>query len=412
MFESFKSFIAEFVDGEKHPDQFAEDDYRLAAAAMLVHAAAIDGEMSQSERDKLHAVIKQRFALDDATTDELITKATAAEHEAVDLYHFTHLLNRALDEDGRAKIVEMMWEIVYADGQRDELEDNLIWRAADLLGVSANERIALRRRVGGDDMKPVTLITGASAGIGAELARVFARHGHELVLVARREDRLIALADEIAAAGRPRPAVLAIDLGQRDAVARIAAELASRGLEPAIVVNNAGFGLAGAAADLDRNEQLGMIDLNIRALTELSLAFVDSLARHRGGILNVASVAAFLPGPGMAVYYASKAYVLSFSEALHRELKPRGIRVTALCPGPVPTEFQARSGMRVDRSQQILTLPADRVAQIGYDGFMRGKRVVVAGLANKIAVALLRLTPHALVLPMIERNMRDPRGSS
>jgi uncharacterized tellurite resistance protein B-like protein len=138
MFESFKSFIAEFVDGEKHPDQFAEDDYRLAAAAMLVHAAAIDGEMSQSERDKLHAVIKQRFALDDATTDELITKATAAEHEAVDLYHFTHLLNRALDEDGRAKIVEMMWEIVYADGQRDELEDNLVWRAADLLGVSAS----------------------------------------------------------------------------------------------------------------------------------------------------------------------------------------------------------------------------------------------------------------------------------
>ena len=150
MFESFKSFIAEFVDGKKHPDQFAEDDYRLAAAAMLVHAAAIDGEMSQSERDKLHAVIKQRFALDDATTDELITKATAAEHEAVDLYHFTHLLNRALDEDGRAKIVEMMWEIVYADGQRDELEDNLVWRAADLLGVSAHERIALRRRVGGE----------------------------------------------------------------------------------------------------------------------------------------------------------------------------------------------------------------------------------------------------------------------
>ena len=150
MFESFKSFITEFVDGEKHPDQFAEDDYRLAAAAMLVHAAAIDGEMSQSERDKLHAVIKQRFALDDATTDELITKATAAEHESVDLYHFTHQLNRALDDDGRAKIVEMMWEIVYADGQRDELEDNLIWRAADLLGVSANERIALRHRVGGE----------------------------------------------------------------------------------------------------------------------------------------------------------------------------------------------------------------------------------------------------------------------
>jgi len=151
MFESFKSFITEFVDGGKHPSQFAEDDYRLAAAAMLVHAAAIDGEMLQSERDKLHAVIKLRFDLDDAATAELISKATAAEHEAVDLYHFTHQLNRALDESARAKIVEMMWEIVYADGQRDELEDNLIWRAADLLGVSARERIELRRRVGGDE---------------------------------------------------------------------------------------------------------------------------------------------------------------------------------------------------------------------------------------------------------------------
>jgi uncharacterized tellurite resistance protein B-like protein len=150
MFESFKSFIAEFVDGDKHPSQFGDDDYRLAATALLVHAAAIDGEMSQPERDKLHAVIKKRFALDEASTDELIDKATAAEHEAVDLYHFTHVLNRALDEEGRAKVVEMMWEIVYADGQRDELEDNLLWRAADLLGVSARERIELRRRVGGE----------------------------------------------------------------------------------------------------------------------------------------------------------------------------------------------------------------------------------------------------------------------
>jgi uncharacterized tellurite resistance protein B-like protein len=150
MFNSFKNFISEFVDGEKHPSQFGDDDYRLAAAALLVHAAAIDGEMSQSERDELHSVIKQRFALDDAATDELIEKATAAEHEAVDLYHFTHLLNRALDEEGRAKVVEMMWQIVYADGQRDELEDNLVWRAADLLGISARERIELRRRVSGE----------------------------------------------------------------------------------------------------------------------------------------------------------------------------------------------------------------------------------------------------------------------
>jgi uncharacterized tellurite resistance protein B-like protein len=150
MFESFKNFISDFVDGEKHPQHFADNDYRLAAAALLVHAAAIDGEMSQAERDKLHAVVKQRFGLDDAMTDELVDQATAAEHEAVDLYHFTSLLNRTLDEEGRAKIVEMMWEIVYADGQRDELEDNLLWRAADLLGVSPRERIELRRRVGGE----------------------------------------------------------------------------------------------------------------------------------------------------------------------------------------------------------------------------------------------------------------------
>ena len=117
---------------------------------MLVHAAAIDGEMSQSESTKLHAVIKQSFALDDAQTEDLIAKATAAEHESVDLYHFTHLLNRAFDEAGRARIVGMMWEIVYADGKRDELEDNLVWRAADLLGVSSHERIALRREVSGE----------------------------------------------------------------------------------------------------------------------------------------------------------------------------------------------------------------------------------------------------------------------
>lgn len=154
MFESFKSFISEFVDGEKHPSRFEENDYRLAAAALLVHAASIDGEVSQSERDKLHAVIKQRFDLDDAATDELIGKATEAEHEAVDLYHFTHLLNRALDEQGRTRVIEMMWEIVYADGKRDELEDNLLWRAADLLGVSQRERIELRRRIGGEDSDP------------------------------------------------------------------------------------------------------------------------------------------------------------------------------------------------------------------------------------------------------------------
>jgi uncharacterized protein len=257
-------------------------------------------------------------------------------------------------------------------------------------------------------MRPVTLITGASSGIGAELARVFAGHGHELVLIARREDKLNTLAAEIAAAGAPRPIVLTADLSRRDAVAAIAAELISMDLEPEIVVNNAGFGLVGRAATLSRGEQLAMIDLNIRALTELSLVFVDSLARHRGGILNVASVAGFMPGPGLAVYYASKAYVLSLSEALHQELRPRGIRVSALCPGPVPTEFQARAGLREERAQSVLlSLTAARVARIGYLGFMRGKRVIVAGIGNRIAVFLVRLTPHALLLPLLDWGTRQ-----
>ncbi|HTP90645.1 MAG TPA: SDR family oxidoreductase [Xanthobacteraceae bacterium] len=255
-------------------------------------------------------------------------------------------------------------------------------------------------------MKPVTLITGASAGIGAELARVFAAHGHDLVLVARRQKRLEELAEAIAAAGRPRPTVLAIDLSRRDAVSLITAELSSRNLEPEIVVNNAAFGLVGAAAALDRDEQLAMIDLNIRTLTELSLAFVESLARHRGGVLNVASVAAFLPGSGMAVYYATKAYVLSFTEGLHSELAGRGIRVTALCPGPVATEFQARAGLQPGAggtAGRVLKISAEHVAQIGYDGFMRGRRVVIAGLGNRIAVFFLRLTPHAVLLWVVRR---------
>jgi uncharacterized protein len=259
-------------------------------------------------------------------------------------------------------------------------------------------------------MTPVVLVTGASSGIGAALARVFAAHGHELVLVARRQDRLNAIADEIAAVGRSRPTVLAADLERRDAASVIAAELSAKAMEPAVVVNNAGFGLSGAAAAVSRDEQLAMVDVNVRALTELSLMFVDSLARHRGGILNVASMAAFLPGPGMAVYYASKAYVLSLGEALHRELSDRGVRVTTLCPGPVPTEFQARSGMRLNPAARALELSAERVAQIGYDAFMRGKRVVVAGINNRIAVSLMRLVPNGLLLRLVDQRPRAARG--
>ncbi len=252
-------------------------------------------------------------------------------------------------------------------------------------------------------MTPVTVITGASAGIGRELARVFAGNGHALVLVARREARLNELADEIAAAGRTRPVVLAIDLALPDATARIGEALAARALEPQYIVNNAGFGLVGRAADLDRDEQLGMIDLNMRALTDLSLGFVESLARHRGGILNVGSVAGVMPGPGSAVYYASKAFVLSLSEALHQELAPRGVRVTCLCPGPVASEFQARAGIAEAEPPWPLAVSAERVAADGYRGLMRGRRVVVPGWPCRLMFAILpRIVPRRILLPRLE----------
>ena len=261
-------------------------------------------------------------------------------------------------------------------------------------------------------MTPVAVITGASAGIGADLARVFAANGHALVLVARREDRLRELADEIAATGRARPLVLPLDLGQRDAASALGKALADNNSEPQYVVNNAGFGLIGRAAELDRTQQLEMIDLNARALLDLSLAFVDSLERHRGGILNVASVAGVLPGPGSAVYYASKAFALSFSEALHFELKPRGVRVTCLCPGPVSTEFQIRAGITESKPNRLIDVAASRVAAEGYRGLMRGKRLVVPGLIPKLLFALVpRIVPMSFLLTQLEARQLKRRAS-
>jgi len=245
-------------------------------------------------------------------------------------------------------------------------------------------------------MRPVTLITGASAGIGTALAHEFAAHGHELVLVARREERLVKLADAIAAQGRKRPTILAVDLAQPDAVDRIGDVLAMYDLEPDIVVNNAGFGLAGAAAEIDLSEQLAMIDVNVRALTDLSLAFIEPLQRRKGGILNVASVAGFVSGPGMAVYYATKAYVLSFSEALHSELAPRGVRVTALCPGPVPSEFQARAGVPKPNYPPLFTQSPERVAADAYRALAAGRRLLVPGIGPRLVTMLLRFVPRPL----------------
>jgi uncharacterized protein len=244
----------------------------------------------------------------------------------------------------------------------------------------------------------VTLITGASAGIGTELARVFASNGHRVALVARRADRLKTLSGEIVAAGGAAPIVISCDLEQPDAGDKIAAALAAEGVEVEFVVNNAGFGLFGNAIEMDRVEQLGIIALNIRAVTDLSLRFSDQLIRHRGGILNVGSIAGFLPGPGMAVYYASKAYVLSFSEALRRELAPRGVRVTVLCPGPVPSEFQARAGFEPGFDSAVLNMSSSDVAQAGYRGLMANKRAVLPGFGIKIVPFLLRLFPRGFIL--------------
>lgn len=254
--------------------------------------------------------------------------------------------------------------------------------------------------------KPVTLITGASSGIGAALARIFAQKGHDVALVARREAELSSLAESIAAAGPSRPYVVPADLARSDGPARIAHELLQRGLEPRVVINNAGFGLHGLADELDRAEQLGMIDLNVRALTDLSLRWIDSVRRHDGGILNVASVAGFLPGPHMAVYYATKAYVLSFTEALHAELKPRGIKVTALCPGPVMTGFQERAGMAGEKLPRFLRRSAEDVAQEGYEAFMAGRAIVVPGWPNRLLTMMPRLLPRESVSALVSARQR------
>jgi short-subunit dehydrogenase len=249
----------------------------------------------------------------------------------------------------------------------------------------------------------VALITGASAGIGYELAKIFASKGHRVALVARRIDRLQALADEIVKAGGHAPLIIACDLQAIEAGDIIAAALKAADVETEYLVNNAGFGLFGEWLELDRVEQLSMIDVNVRALTDLSLRFVDSLARHRGGILNVASLSSFLPGPRMAVYYATKAYVLSFSEALFCELAPRGVRVTALCPGPVQTEFQERAGFEPGFDSKVLSVPASRVALAGYQGLMAGKRLVLPGLGMKVIPFMLRFVPRGLLVSLVGR---------
>lgn len=272
--------------------------------------------------------------------------------------------------------------------------------------------------------QPVTLITQASAGIGAALAWIFAGHGHDVFVVAPSALDLNALADDIAAAGHKRPFILALDLLRADATVRIEHELRERGLEAQYVVNRADFCPPGDDAAFDRAHRLAVIDVNVRALTDLSLRFVDSVARHRGGILNIVTVAAFLPGPGGAVCHAAQAYVLSFTEALHRELAPRGIRVTALCTALSPPQraephaqlSSAHSLAHSPAGPDIRDLDGDTraampFARAGYEGLMRGRRLIVPGLKHKVIAALPRLLPRRLVLDIARSGWIGERKS-
>ena len=242
--------------------------------------------------------------------------------------------------------------------------------------------------------KPVALITGASAGLGAEFARQLSKRGHSLVLTARRKERLEALAAEL---GNAR--VVAIDLSQHDAAAKLIADLDAAGEQVAVLVNNAGFGLIGRFAKREPGRLREMIDLNVGTLTDLCrLVTPQMIERGSGGIINVASTAAFQPGPNMAVYFATKAYVLSFTEALHEELKPHGVHVSCLCPGPTHTEFGevagfgGRNGL-FDR----VAMEAPQVVEAGLKGLDRNRAVVVPGIPNKITAASTRFAPRPLV---------------
>ena len=239
------------------------------------------------------------------------------------------------------------------------------------------------------------LITGASGGIGYELATCFARDGFGLILVSRAQTALERVATELGQAYGVAVTALAADLGQPGSAAQLHGELRRRGLAVDVLVNNAGVGMHGPFVELDPQKELEMIQLNLISLTQLTRLFLpEMLARRSGQVMNLASTAAFPPGPYMAVYYATKAYVLLFSEALGFELRSSGVTVTAFCPGPTKTGFQARSKIEGTVLFQWGGMPAARVARIGYRGLMRGQPVVVAGVLNTLLVFMLRMFPR------------------
>lgn len=242
-------------------------------------------------------------------------------------------------------------------------------------------------------MKKVALITGASAGLGVEFARQLSERGHALVLAARRKERLEELAKEL---GNAR--AVAIDLSKKDAAAKLMADVEAAGEQVELLINNAGFGLIGKFAELDAKRERQMIDLNVGTLTDLCRAVAPQMiARKSGGIINVASTAAFQPGPKMAVYFATKAFVLSLTEALHEELKPHGVHVTCLCPGPTRTEFGDVAGFGGNGMFDRVAMESPEAVKAGLEGLDKNRAVVVPGAVNKIGAASTRFAPRSVV---------------
>lgn len=247
-----------------------------------------------------------------------------------------------------------------------------------------------------DSQRQTVLITGASSGIGLYLARLFAAAGDDVVLVARSVDKLQALADEMQRAHDGRQTVIGADLTKPDAPEVLYRELLGKGITVDVLVNNAGFGAQGEFAEVPIERQLEIVQVNVMALTALARLFLPGmLARRSGGILNVASTAAFLAGPYMAVYYATKAYVLSLSEALHEEARPYGVKVSCLCPGPTKTGFAEAAGMGDSKLfKSAITMTAEAVARAGYEGFQLGKTLIIPGVINNIGVFAGRFSPR------------------
>jgi uncharacterized protein len=250
---------------------------------------------------------------------------------------------------------------------------------------------------------PLALVTGATGGIGLVIAELLAARKHDLVLVARRQAELNRIAESLRTTHGVTVHTIASDLGTLGAADALADALESRGLVIDVLVNNAGIGQYGRYVDIDAAHEAQMVQLNVVALTALTKRMLPGMvARRRGQVLNVASTAAFFPGPLMAVYYATKAYVLSLSEALSEETAGTGVTVTALCPGPTATGFQAESGMQTSRLLKLSSmLPVEEVARQGVDGMLAGRRVVVPGVMNKGMVAMRRIIPTALLLKMV-----------